>query len=492
MSTLAVKSDDIGSIIFVGTVLAVFLVILFVSLVSRIRNHFGPPKIGACIAKFMGKRWQEIAVHEKRFPGFDLPSIHAALDRMGQTEFSSWESKGAANIGQSLREITIVDLDSWTLKQEFRASSHQRMPVDVDDERSFKTNNVIFAEHKSACRLIIMLACQYFGGGGEEDIDVSTPPPFEIVLSIMCPDRELTDQFFGLLNRYRRELSIFRGKVIDPVIDSRGIQSIAFRHIRKVGADDLILPDSVRSLLERSVVGFARNREKLLKLGVELKRGLLLHGQPGTGKTSLCLYLAALLPDFTVCFVSGKKLLYPRELCRMARYLQPTMLVFEDIDLIAQERDMNGLATVLGELMNQIDGCDPDDQVVFIMNTNSLDRMEGAVRNRPGRVDQIVQIPLPDDDARRRLFEYFAKHATLVDGTLSKLVKITEGMTPAMIKEIVKRAAVIAIDRHGDLGEQSAAQLEMTEADLTLAAYQVQLLREQSVPASSRVQDAIL
>ena len=51
----------------------------------------------------------------------------------------------------------------------------------------------------------------------------------------------------------------------------------------------------------------------------------------------------------------------------MARYLQPSMVVFEDIDLIAQERDANGLATVLGELMNQIDDCDPTDQVLFVI-----------------------------------------------------------------------------------------------------------------------------
>ena len=167
-------------------------------------------------------------------------------------------------------------------------------------------------------------------------------------------------------------------------MDGGGISALGFRRIKPVGEADLVLPESVKSLVLRSVVGFYKHKETLRGLGVEMKRGVLFHGPPGTGKTSISLYLANHLPHFTVCFVSGQRLMFPRELCRMARYLQPSMLVFEDIDLIAQERDTNGLATVLGELMNQIDGCDPDEQVLFVMNTNSLDRLEQAVRNRPG------------------------------------------------------------------------------------------------------------
>src|SRR6185437_2301740 len=171
------------------------------------------------------------------------------------------------------------------------------------------------------------------------------------------------------------------------------VHTIGFRALHRVRAEDLVLPEQVKALIHGSIVGFYNHRDVLQELGIEMKRGILFHGPPGTGKTSISLYLAGLLPNFTVCFVSGERLLYPREVCRMARYLQPAMVVFEDIDLVAQDRDANGLATVLGELMNQIDGCEPTDRVLFLMNTNSLDRLEAAVRNRPGRVDQIIEIP---------------------------------------------------------------------------------------------------
>src|SRR5262249_51548623 len=152
---------------------------------------------------------------------------------------------------------------------------------------------------------------------------------------------------------------------IDPVLVNGAIYTLCFRAIKQVREEDLILPETVKRLLRQCIVSFYRHGELLTELGIDMKRGILLHGPPGTGKTSISLYLAGLLPNFTVCFVSGERLLHPREICQMARYLQPAMVVFEDIDLVAMERDANGLATVLGELMNQIDGCEPTDQVLF-------------------------------------------------------------------------------------------------------------------------------
>jgi SpoVK/Ycf46/Vps4 family AAA+-type ATPase len=209
-----------------------------------------------------------------------------------------------------------------------------------------------------------------------------------------------------------------------------------------------------------------------------------------------------MLPNFTVCFVSGRRLLYPREVCGMARYLQPTMLVFEDIDLIAQERDMNGLATVLGELMNQIDGCEPNEQVLFVMNTNSMDRIEQAVKNRPGRIDQIIHIPLPDQADRARLLRLFSARFAPSAEEIDRVAAATDGATPAMLKEIVKRAAVSAVARadgklvprpHGGNGDGQAdrngdgtasTELAITAQDLLLAYEQVQHLRNLKSPVT--------
>ena len=308
-----------------------------------------------------------------------------------------------------------------------------------------------------------------------------TAPTQQIWISVACRTREVANRFFAEIEERRQKLSIYRGKVIDPVVTAGSIHTIGFRAIRPVSDKQLVLTDEVRDLLQRSVLSFYQHRDTLRDLGIDLKRGLLFHGPPGTGKTSICLYLAGHLPHFTICFISGERLLFPREICRMARYLQPTMLVFEDIDLVAQERNSNGLATVLGELMNQIDGCEPTDQVLFILNTNSLDRLEHAVKNRPGRVDQIISLPLPDRHQRLLLLQTFAQNLRLAVADWSRVLEATEGTTPAMLKEVVKRGAVAALENQGN--HQASGELLLREGDLLLAAEQVRAMRDpEAVP----------
>jgi hypothetical protein len=290
--------------------------------------------------------------------------------------------------------------------------TYERLPVDVDRDESFVSNALYFATIRpdvtasaraaggrvttghftldprgsgsgsggggggpseanltGSERVAIFLAKDTSGAHAEELCDFedggsgaggrSAPPAARILLSIACRSRDVADFFFAEIERRRQFHSIYRGKVIEPVINHGGVQSVGFRKLEPMTEHDLELPAAVKQLIDNSIVAFYESRDTLASMGVELKRGILFHSPPGTGKTSICRYLAGLLSNFTVCFVSGRRLLYPRELCRMARYLQPAMLVFEDIVLIAQERDANGLATILGELMNQIDECEP-------------------------------------------------------------------------------------------------------------------------------------
>jgi hypothetical protein len=367
--------------------------------------------------------------------------------------------------------------------------------VDVEEEVSVVTNGLYLSEmrpeaggrrprpsatvgetgaarpEKIAVLVVVNTGPQHWDG-----MEANRIPLLQVTVSIACRSREVADRFFDELEGRRKRLSVYRGKVIDPSLHGGAIYSLGFRAVKRVREQDLVLPEEIKGLLRGSVVSFYSHAELLEGLGVEMKRGILLHGPPGTGKTSISLYLAGLLPGFTVCFVSGERLLYPREVCRMARYLQPSMIVFEDIDLVATQRDANGLATVLGELMNQIDGCDPTDRVLFVMNTNSLERLEAAVRNRPGRVDQIIEIPLPDRQARQLLLASFAGRVPLPPGDLGPVLDATRDMTPAMLKEVVKRAVVLAVERDGGPGDGRG--LALAEADLLLAARQVQAMRD--------------
>ncbi|MBI4819443.1 MAG: ATP-binding protein [Deltaproteobacteria bacterium] len=449
-----------------------------VGVITLISNFLSPQTLRRKLEKWLGPKFLELETHEKTFPGYDLASVHRALESLLDETCTRRTTEGAATM-PTIREL-FAQLRATSYAIRSLATSFERVPIDVDDEASFPTNQLWLVELPGArgpIRAAVLLGTRTPGWQDFDGIEGQVAPTMAIAVSIAVSEKEVADRFFRELEERRRTHSIFRGKVIDPVVDAGGVRTIGFRALRPVPKESLVLPERVRVLLESSVLRFYAHRAMLDRLGVEKKRGILFHGPPGTGKTSVCLWLAKELSEFTICFVSGQRLLYPRELAKMARYLQPSMLVFEDIDLIAEQRDSNGLATVLGELMNQIDGCEPNEEVLFVMNTNSLDRLESAVRNRPGRVDQIIEIPPPAADERRRLFELFAASVKLEVTDWDRILDLSRGMTPAMIKEIVKRAIVSRVASLSPPENGVEPSLGLTDGDLALAAEQVKLLR---------------
>jgi ATP-dependent 26S proteasome regulatory subunit len=93
------------------------------------------------------------------------------------------------------------------------------------------------------------------------------------------------------------------------------------------------------------------------------------------------------------------------------------------------------------------------------------------VRDRAGRVDQIIDVPLPDEAARARLLQRFAKSASPADADLTRVAAATDGATPATLKEVVKRAAVMAVRTAGRGADPRS--LRLTAQDLLLAYEQV-------------------
>lgn len=138
------------------------------------------------------------------------------------------------------------------------------------------------------------------------------------------------------------------------------------------------------------------------------------------------------------------------------------MVVIEDVDLIARDREMMGPCeeTLLNRLLNEMDGLKEDADILFVLTTNRPEQLEGALANRPGRIDQAIEIPLPDDVSRRKLVQLYGNGLALDEALVSEAAHRTKGVSAAFIKEMMRRTAQASIGRDGgttirsaDLGE---------------------------------------
>jgi ATP-dependent 26S proteasome regulatory subunit len=156
----------------------------------------------------------------------------------------------------------------------------------------------------------------------------------------------------------------------------------------------------------------------------------------------------------------------------IGRELAPATFVFEDIDLVAAERTMEfGSDALLFELLNQMEGLAEDEDLLFVLTTNRADLIEPALAARPGRVDLALEIPLPDDDGRRRLIALYGAGITIDPGSLDQLVQRSEGVSGAFIKELIRQAWLRAAleDREPPTGQDLTRVLdELLEERSTL------------------------
>lgn len=281
---------------------------------------------------------------------------------------------------------------------------------------------------------------------------VQGPPriysPGGVTVEVMARDRARCGAVLAALRRAARAHDVYRGKVISVALDDMRQLRVDFHRVAPIRREDIVLPPALLDRIEQHASAFARHRETLLAAGRHLKRGILLHGPPGTGKTLTAMYLAQSMPERTTLVLTGRTQGLLEEACRMARMLAPAMVLLEDVDLIAEDRRKahQGCAPLLFELLNQMDGVDGDADIVFLLTTNRPEILEPALAARPGRIDLAVEVPLPDAACRRQLFGLYAAGLTVAAEDLEALVARTEGASGAFIRELLRKATLIAAD----------------------------------------------
>lgn len=403
------------------------------ALQRRLREHFGAHPAS-------------LQIVAEQFEPSDHPNLQVALDAYLAADSREADLVGVAAEQRRYMGVTMSDL--------IAPSSSGLVAMPTPREGPVEYVNLQLGEE--------ILPCVRFGlffiRDGEQRLAalISTHeqgPWHGLRFEAMAPRRQAAEDFLSELRRSMRERSVYRGRVISLSQEPYEPLKVELRSLPEVRRDGIILPEGLLERIERHSIAFSRHSERLLAAGRHLKRGVLLHGPPGTGKTLTAMYLATRMDGRTTLLVTGTGQGLIERCCTMARALQPSLVVIEDIDLIAEERTRPDAACppLLFELLNQMDGLASDSDVMFLLTTNRPDLLEPALASRPGRIDQAIELPLPNGAGRLRLLELYSDGLTLEIVSLADYVARTEGASGAFIRELMRKAALFAADEPGDL-----------------------------------------
>ncbi|XVH31693.1 CDC48 family AAA ATPase [Haloferacaceae archaeon DSL9] len=192
-------------------------------------------------------------------------------------------------------------------------------------------------------------------------------------------------------------------------------------------------------------------------LDMQAAKGVLLYGPPGTGKTLLAKAVAN-ESESNFISIKGPELLNKfvgesekgvREVFSKARENAPTVVFFDEIDAMATERGRTSSDSGVGErvvsqLLTELDGLEALEDVVVIATTNRPDLIDSALL-RPGRLDRHVHVPIPDEEARRKILEVHTQHKPLADDVdLDSIARRTDGYVGADLEALCREAAMQA------------------------------------------------
>jgi len=280
--------------------------------------------------------------------------------------------------------------------------------------------------------------------------------------------RRYEGEFQALCHDIRLRLaehSIYRGKAIrvaftDEDHDSVVVIEPSFLDLSGVKPDELIFESGLGDAIDANLYTPIQHSADCRKAGIPLKRGILLAGPYGTGKT-LAAYVAALRAEqngWTFVYVEKASDL-PLAI-RFAMNYEPAVIFCEDID-----RTTSGIRDAEQDrLLNLLDGLESKShEMVVVFTTNDLSAISPALL-RPGRLDAVINVRPPDAKAAERLLRLYGRHLIPASESLKRAGAALEGQIPAIIREAVERSKLTAISR------RPGSTLTLTEEDILGAA----------------------
>ncbi len=424
-----------GSPYGVYVLVSAIVPLIFLTMRVKESRNFVDNRISSVIG-----RLKDYSVYTKSLPGYRFVDVYNAVSFLSQAPgWQQLESQHAESLANILNEEFFVDANRRIKIPERAARSVSEhtdgfFPID-----SFWLEFPSFSSPGGVIRVRLQ---EY---------------SHEVILEVGAREQAPAEDIIKQVLKRASSHSIFKNKMIEVSFDQKVKDEYGdiernekvdpiFLEKPPVTDDEIVLEADTRRIIQRCIIDFHERRAELMKAGLPGRRGVLFYGPPGTGKTYTCRYISHRLNSATTVVAAGMSLLHIKSICNIARMLQPSIVILEDVDLVYTPRDRNIYTTALGELMDELDGFNPEDHIIFILTTNAIDRVEAAIRERPGRISQCVYFGAPSTELRRQYLQFLLAPYDCLHLNMEELVAKTDGVTQAFLKELVYRAVQIATE----------------------------------------------
>jgi transitional endoplasmic reticulum ATPase len=246
-----------------------------------------------------------------------------------------------------------------------------------------------------------------------------------------------------------------------------------FRSVRKASWDDVIIDPVMKTDIIKDVESFFGSRSSYSQYNVPWKRGIILHGPPGCGKT---ISIKALMNNVRHQGVSN---LYVksfkasgcqtdqasiRQIFVKARAVAPALLIFEDLDSLVTDE-------LRSFFLNEVDGVEENNGILIIGSTNHLDRLDTSITKRPSRFDRKFHFKSPSEQGRRLYCQYWQSKLEsnsdidFTDEVCQAVAAATEGFTFAYLKELFVQTLLVSVSGKADNSEPAVLSEEQVLGD---------------------------
>ena len=452
--------------------------VLGVFLIADATQAAGEGRIDTRLSEVLG--WVNLKTFRsftKSFPSYRFVDLFRAVDAWSETfpECTILEARQDVDLN------TIINSGFYSAEQaKIRLPTKVPKAVAYKEELYFPTDQfwAVLGPESEEPRLLAILRVKI----SEYTRDIL----LEIATNIPDKAEEITEEII----EQSIKNSIYRNKLLQVSfeagihneygeVEGGGEVNLSFKKEKPVDREDIVLDDEIGEMLERNIFDFHRKREELKKWGIPCKKGVLFYGPPGTGKTFTCQYIYSHLKPVTTLVVTGQSLLQVKSICNLARMLQPSLLVLEDVDLIFSAREINLYSTALGDLMDELDGFQKDESVTFLLTTNAIERLEAAIKDRPGRINQCIYFGHPNAELRKRYIKRYLRDFDFAQVDLDHVVDLSKGCSQAFIKELIYRAVQISLERP----ETNGQSIHLIDKDFDHAMQEMTRYNEQAAGA---------